>query len=194
MSVVRVEMVHRVIAEIKDVALKVTKLTNGVEIFMEGGNYSGDSIILDNKQFAGLLNELQLMLVDGVLPIKTEVMQLSPSVRNDEDLSISLKLAKQAEPENKPKKRIEPRGPNARPTKKKPGFKRLNTKQQVNSHTKWSEEEKKEVAEFLNNKGTWLAASKKYGRTVKAIVVAAQLKRLPNVDYRAVCLTAGSPQ
>ena len=210
MSAVRVELVHRVIAQINDVSLVATKTPTGIELFMTGGNNTGDSIILTEKGFGELLAEYNAMLSNTVKATSASSNVGSNTEEDEEDeeqpekkvtkytyagrssvgtgfavsesTKISVPKGKHIVPRNVPQKK----------GKKSTGWTKENTKIEVNSCNRWTKEEYIKVATILLSPGgTWFQAAESSGRTPKAINVKAWMGVLPGIDYKEICKTAG---
>ena len=186
MSVVKVEIVHSVIVQVAEVTLKFIKLKNGVEIYMEGGNYSGDSIILNSENFASLLASLKPLLTEGIVAPQIPVTNAEPKATLPQ-----LPVQSSIKDPSVSYQEITPRGPNKNPTRRPKGIKRVNTKPEPNSCVRWTHNDRLAIGKFLNNKGTWLEAAKMSGRSPKAVLLQVQRGFIPGCDYATVCKTAG---
>ena len=212
MSAVRVELVHRVIAQINDVSLVATKTPTGIELFMTGGNNTGDSIILTEKGFGELLAEYNAMLSNTVKATSansnTEEDEEQPkqpekkvtkymySGRAEPSIAISKpsngSAVKAGESDSKGNHIVPRSAPNKKGQKKSVGWTKENPKIEVNSCNRWTTEEYSKVATILLSPGgTWFQAAESSGRTPKAINVKAWMGVLPGIDYKEICKTAG---
>lgn len=172
MSIIRVETVRRVVVQVKDVSLVATTVPNGVEVAMNGPNYSGDSIILTPTLFSDLVKSFTEMLEVKSPAEKTVVLQNSVE-------------------EKIPPKGINPGGKKIA-HKTKGGWKRVNRKIGLNSALRWDSTQLKTVAKILvADKGTWKDAGDAVGRTAKAVNVRVYKGLVPGVDYIKVRKTAG---
>jgi len=209
MSIVRVELVHRVVAQINDVALVTTKTPTGVEIYMSGGNYQGDSIILSDELFKSLIAQYN----DMVSPApnfgiggnektagtsgESKNTTFTYSGRNEPAVAVPKKTVtssaaaalRTAEPESKGNN-VVPRGEKGS-IKKGSGWKKENSKIEANSCARWTNKDFDTAAEILSRGGSWVEAAEAVERTPKAVNLKAYLGQLPGVKYEEVCKTAG---